>query len=56
MDISPLLNISQKEAKDKSFKGKAVDAGWYSGSGNPQVLLSSATVQYLCKAKGSSMF
>ena len=27
--------IKRKKAKDSSFKGKAVDAGWYSGSGNP---------------------
>ncbi len=27
--------IKRKKAKDANFKGKAVDAGWYSGTGNP---------------------
>jgi hypothetical protein len=27
--------IKRKKAKNSNFKGEAVDAGWYSGSGNP---------------------
>lgn len=45
--------IARKKAKDKGFKGKAVDAGWYSGTGNPPsfALFSSGSQKY-AKPKG----
>ena len=45
--------IARKKAKDSKFKGKAVDAGWYSGQGNPPsfALFSSGPQKY-AKPKG----